>query len=55
MATLGKANELLSELRQASYKAAIKDHEELTAFAKDQVMYGSMSQPQSPLALALTL
>ena len=38
MATLSKARELLSDLRSASYKAAIKDHEELQAFVKEQVV-----------------
>ena len=37
MATLDSANALLDELRSASYQAAVKDHEELKNFVKDQV------------------
>lgn len=38
MATLDKAQALLDELRSASYKAAVKDHEELKEFVKEQVI-----------------
>lgn len=37
MATLSKARDLLSDLRSASFKAALKDHEELKAFVQEQV------------------
>jgi hypothetical protein len=37
MATLEKAQQLLSDLRGASYDAAIKDHQELEMFVKEQV------------------
>ena len=37
MATLDKAQQLLADLRGASYDAAVKDHEELEKFVKERV------------------
>ena len=47
MATLEKAEGLLEELRGASYDAAVKDMDELKAFAADLV---SISGPAVPAA-----
>ena len=43
MATLDKAQGLLDELRSASYKAAVKDHEELKQFVKEEVHLSCLS------------
>lgn len=52
MATLEKANALLGELRTASYKAALKDHDELKAFAREQVAARSTNDNLDTGALA---
>ena len=48
MATLEKAEALLEELRGASYDAALKDMDELKAYAAELV---SLSGPAVPAAL----
>lgn len=50
MATLEKAEGLLEELRGASYDAAVKDMDELKAYATENVSYPSiLVLPRSPI------
>lgn len=44
MATLEKAEELLEQLRAASYAAAQRDLEDIKAFAKEQGFEGELQQ-----------